>query len=406
MSDKENLRKIFLAGVDRVLGYNAVKKYLDDNKISGNLNLVSIGKAGSSMALAALEHKSIKVKSGLIITKRNHLEDGLKKYNNISCFESDHPTPSLTSLKCGEKLIDFIESKNDDDEFLFLISGGGSSLVEAMVEGFSLEDLMSLTNALLSRGYSINDINAIRKHFSKIKGGKLANFIKSRRTTVLTISDVPYDDPKIIASGPLSFDDVKINKESYEKDILDKLNLVKPINCPHIKYFSAIKTEIIAKLDDAKHACKVFAESLSYKTFLHQNFIDGNVHDVAEYLNKFLNNCESGMHIWGGETSVNLPDNPGRGGRNQQLALIMADKIKNKDIVFLSAGTDGTDGPTDDAGGLVDGNTYKFGQSNNLDIDIYIKNADAGNYLEKTDSLITTGPTGTNVMDLILAIKK
>jgi len=406
MSDKENIKKIFLAGVDRVLGYNAVKKYLDDNKISGNLNLVSLGKAGSSMALAALEHKRVKIKSGLIITKRNHLEDGLKKYNNVSCFESDHPTPSLTSLKCGEKLIDFINSKDDDDEFLFLISGGGSSLVEAMVEGFSLEDLMSLTNALLSRGYNINDINAIRKHFSKIKGGKLANFIKSRRTTVLTISDVPHDDPKIIASGPLSYDDVKINKDSYEQDILDKLNLVKPINCPSLKYFSTIKTEIIAKLDDAKLACKIFADLLNYKTFLHDNFIEGDVHEVAEYINKYLNNCESGLHIWGGETSVNLPNNPGRGGRNQQLALIMAKKIKNKDIVFLSAGTDGTDGPTNDAGGLVDGDTYKLGQSYNLNFDVHIKDADAGNYLEKTDSLITTGPTGTNVMDLILAIKK
>ena len=406
MSDKNNIKEIFLAGVDRVLGYNAVIKYLEGNPISGNLHLVSIGKAGSSMALAALDHPDIKINSGLVITKRDHLEEGLKKYSNVKCLESDHPTPSLTSLECGNELINFINSKTEKDEFLFLISGGGSSLVELMVDGFSLDELMILTDALLSRGYNINDINAIRKHFSQIKGGKLASFIKNRKTTVLAISDVPFDDPKIIASGPLSYDDLKINLDSYEDDIVDKLKSVKPISCPDANKFSNIDTHVIAKLDDAKLACKVHGKKLNYDTYFHENFIEGDVNDLADYFSEFLDNCEKGLHIWGGESSVQLPENPGRGGRNQQLALLMADKIKNKDIIFLSAGTDGTDGPTNDAGGLVDGNTIIIGTSNNLDHKTYIKNADSGNYLEKSDSLVTTGPTGTNVMDLILAIKK
>ena len=406
MSDKNNIKEIFLAGVDRVLGYNAVIKYLEGNPISGNLHLVSIGKAGSSMALAALDHPDIKINSGLVITKRDHLEEGLKKYSNVKCLESDHPTPSLTSLECGNELINFINSKTEKDEFLFLISGGGSSLVELMVDGFSLDELMILTEALLSRGYNINDINAIRKHFSQIKGGKLASFIKNRKTTVLAISDVPFDDPKIIASGPLSYDDLKINLDSYEDDIVDKLKSVKPISCPDANKFSNIDTHVIAKLDDAKLACKVHGKKLNYDTYFHENFIEGDVNDLANYFSEFLDNCEKGLHIWGGESSVQLPENPGRGGRNQQLALLMADKIKNKDIIFLSAGTDGTDGPTNDAGGLVDGNTIIIGTSNNLDHKTYIKNADSGNYLEKSDSLVTTGPTGTNVMDLILAIKK
>ena len=406
MTDKNNIKEIFLAGVDRVLGYNAVIKYLEENPISGNLNLVSIGKAGSSMALAVLDHPSVKINSGLVITKRDHLEEGLKKYNNIKCLESDHPSPSLTSLECGKELINFINSKTNQDEFLFLISGGGSSLVELMVDGFTLDELMILTDALLSRGYNINDINAIRKHFSQIKGGKLASFLKNRKTTVLAISDVPFDDPKIIASGPLSYDDVKINLGSYEDDIIEKLRSIKPISCPDINQFSNIDTHVIAKLDDAKLACKTHGEKLKYNTFLHENFIEGDVNDLADYFAGYLNDCEKGLHIWGGESSVQLPDNPGRGGRNQQLALLMAEKIKNKDVIFLSAGTDGTDGPTNDAGGLVDGNTINLGVSNNLDHKTYLKNADSGNYLEKSNSLVTTGPTGTNVMDLILAIKK
>ena len=406
MSDKNNIKEIFLAGVDRVLGYNAVKKYLDVNSISGNLNLVSIGKAGSSMALAALEHTNIKIKLGLIITKRDHLEEDLKKYNNIKCLESDHPTPSLTSLECGTELINFINSKGDTDEFLFLISGGGSSLVELMVDDFSLDELMSLTDALLSRGYNINDINAIRKHFSQIKGGKLTSFLKSRKTTVLIISDVPFDDPKVIASGPLSYDDVKINLDSYEDDIIDKLKSVQPISCPNLNHFSNIDTHVIAKLDDAKLACKTHGEKLNYNAYLHENFIEGDVNELANYFSEYLENCEKGLHIWGGESSVQLPDNPGRGGRNQQLALLVAEKIKNTDVIFLSAGTDGTDGPTNDAGGLVDGATINLGISHNLDHKTYLENADSGNYLEKVESLVTTGPTGTNVMDLILAIKK
>ena len=227
----------------------------------------------------------------------------------------------------------FINSKDDNDEFLFLISGGGSSLVEQLVEGFSLDELMKLTDALLSRGYNINDINAIRKHFSQIKGGKLASFIKNRKTTVLAISDVPFDDPKIIASGPLSYDDLKINLDSYEDDIVDKLKSVKPISCPDANKFSNIDTHVIAKLDDAKLACKVHGKKLNYDTYLHENFIEGDVNDLADYFSEFLDNCEKGLHIWGGESSVQLPENPGRGGRNQQLALLMADKIKNKDII-------------------------------------------------------------------------
>ncbi len=406
MNDKDNIKKIFLAGIDRVLGYNAVKEYLDNNTISGDLNLVSIGKAGSSMALSALEHQSIKIKSGLVITKRDHLEKGLEKFSNIVCFESDHPTPSDTSLKCGEELINFINSRGSEEDFLFLISGGGSSLAECLVNGFNLQDLKELTDALLSRGYNINDINAVRKHFSQIKGGKLASFLKNRKATVLSISDVPFDDPKIIASGPLSYDDLKINFESYDQDIIDKLNSVTPISCPNIEKFANINTQIIAKLDDAKLACKLHGEKLNYKTYIHNDFIEGDVNNLADFFSKYLDSCEKGLHIWGGESSVQLPLKPGRGGRNQQLALLVAEKIKDKNVIFLSAGTDGTDGPTNDAGGIVDGNTIKIGNKKNLNYRQYLDKADSGNFLEKTDCLVTTGPTGTNVMDLILAIKQ
>ena len=403
---KKDLKDIFMAGVDRVLGYNAVNDYLNKNPIPGDLNLISIGKAGSSMAKAALENKNIHISSGIIITKIDHLDQEIKNYKNIQCFESDHPSPSQKSIDCGNELIKYIEKKDNNAEFLFLLSGGGSSLVENLVDNFSIIELIELTSALLSRGYNINDINSVRKYFSKIKGGKLANYINGRKTTVLTISDVPYDDPKVIASGPLSYDDSKINYNKYEKDIIEKLNKVKPIQCPDKDNFLNIQTNIIAKLDDAKLACKSYGEKLGYRAFLNEKFIEGDVKKLANYFSEYLKDCPAGLHIWGGESSVQLPKSPGRGGRNQQLALFMAEKINNQNnIMFLSAGTDGTDGPTNDAGGIVDGKTVGVGKKSNLDSSDFLNNADAGNYLEKTDSLLTTGPTGTNVMDIILALK-
>ena len=406
MKEKEDLKKIFMAGVDRVLGYNAVYKFLEDNNLTEQFNLISIGKAGSSMAKAALESMEGNIKSGLIITKRKHLDDELKNYKNIECLESDHPTPSMQSIVCGEKLIKFIEDTETEGNFLFLLSGGGSSLAENLVDGFSLDELVEITDALLSRGYNIGEINAVRKYFSKIKGGKLANYIKGRKTIILTISDVPHDDPKVIASGPLSYDDFKIDLNKYDDDISEKLKKVKPLSCPAKDKFLNVQTNIIAKLDDAKFACSDLGKKLNYDVHINEKFIEGDVIELASYFHDYLLNCPNGLHIWGGESSVQLPDNPGRGGRNQQLSLLMAEKIQNLDnITFLSAGTDGTDGPTNDAGGVVDGKTINLGADLNLNHQKSLSEADSGNYLDKVGALITTGPTGTNVMDLILAIK-
>ena len=147
-------------------------------------------------------------------------------------------------------------------------------------------------------------------------------------------------------------------------------------------------------------------KKLNYDVYINEKFIEGDVIELASYFHDYLLNCPNGLHIWGGESSVQLPDNPGRGGRNQQLSLLMAEKIQNLDnITFLSAGTDGTDGPTNDAGGVVDEKTINLGVDLNLNHQKSLSEADSGNYLDKVGALITTGPTGTNVMDLILAIK-
>ncbi|MEC7885616.1 MAG: DUF4147 domain-containing protein, partial [Pseudomonadota bacterium] len=143
--DKKNIKEIFSAGVNRVSGYNAVASYLKDNEIEGSYKLIAIGKAASSMSLAILENKDIIIKSGIVITKIDHTDKKLLIYKNINCIESDHPTPSDKSIIAGESLINYLNSCKENDKFIFLISGGGSSLVESLVDGFSLENLKEIT---------------------------------------------------------------------------------------------------------------------------------------------------------------------------------------------------------------------------------------------------------------------
>ena len=274
-----------------------------------------------------------------------------------------------------------------------------------MSDGVTLDELKQYTEHLLSKGYNISEINNFRKKISKIKGGKLSIFLNKRKTLALYISDVPEDKLSVIASGPLVKDDNIISNDAYDDYIKEKLLKIKTSMCPPDEFFKKIENHIVAKIENAKRSCEKESISLGYKTFFHEKFIEGDVKDLSNYFSEFLDSCDKGLHIWGGESSVMLPNNPGRGGRNQQLALLMAKKIRGKDIIFLSAGTDGTDGPTNDAGGIVDGETEDKGFLLGLDIDTFLNNADAGSYLNSTDSLVTTGPTGTNVMDLIIALK-
>ena len=171
--------------------------------------------------------------------------------------------------------------------------------------------------------------------------------------------------------------------------------------------FENVTTHVIATLDDAKNAAAKRAESLGFEVTTYAEFMEGNAEQKAVELCQQLTSAKAGIHIWGGETSLILPKNPGRGGRNQHLAGVAARELEgNNDIVFLAAGTDGTDGPTPDAGGLVDGQTVERGKQKNLNISDHLAAADVGNYLINTNDLVTTGPTGTNVMDLVVALKQ
>ncbi len=403
---REQVLEIFQAGVARVKGDNAVVGFLKNHALSGNYHLIAVGKAASSMSLGALSVLSDRIVSGLVISKHDHIEKELHAYPQIKTMESDHPVPGASSLMAGEALVEFVQAAPEDAKFLVLFSGGASSLMEVLAEGMTLEKLATLNKVLLSIGYDITQMNQIRRSISHIKGGRLANFINGRETIALLISDVPGDDPAVIGSGPLTLVDEDISRVELPEAIKSILDGVKLTPAAKIDKFSNISTHVIATLDDAKNAAADHARSLGFDVKTHCEFMQGDAERKAVELCAFLQSAQAGVHIWGGETSLVLPEQPGRGGRNQHLAGVAARELAGNDkIVFLAAGTDGTDGPTRDAGGIVDGQTMQRGQLLKHDINDYLVRADIGNYLANTGDLVTTGPTGTNVMDLVVALK-
>ena len=401
---REDLRRIYDDGVRRVRGFDAVRSYLAGHPLSRPVHLVAVGKAASAMALGALDADGGRVIDGLVITKHGHVEDALARQGQIECIESDHPVPGGNTLRAGERLLAYLaERARGDAHFLFLLSGGASSLVEVLPRGMALDDLRNLTERLLSTGLDINQMNRVRRALSGIKSGRLAAHLNRCPTLSLLISDVPGDDPGVIGSGLLTPVRDAVNVDEYPGVVRDLVARVGLVSVPGEVEFEAIESHIVACLDDAKDACVFSANSLGYKTVVAQEFIEGDIAEVAALLYSQLQRSKGEVLIWGGEPTVKLPDASGRGGRNQQLALEVALRLRGRaEGYFLSAGTDGTDGPTNDAGALVDGATVERGEAQGLDVADCLRRTDAGTFLKASGDLITTGPTGTNVMDLMI----
>ncbi len=400
------LHGAFDAAVARVRGEHAVAAWLQRRPDAAFDHLFACGKAAAAMTLGALQERDFE--RGLVITKHGHLDAALDDFPHFACLESDHPVPGAASLRAGRQLLEFLEQAPAHASFLALISGGASSLVEVLAPGLDLDALGRLTECLLHEGLAIDEMNAVRRSVSCIKGGRLAHYLAGRPTCTLMISDVPGNDPGVIGSGPLTpmrEDRLPDSLSATARNILDR---AAGMPVPEPAAFRRLQSHIVATLEDAKEAAARHGAEQGLAVHLHPEFLEGDAAGVGRKLAIWLQEPEtaSGLHIWGGETTVRLPDRPGRGGRNQQLALAAACELAGANgIQFLACGTDGTDGPTDDAGGLVDGMTLARGQALQLDAEDFLARADAGSYLAATDALVTTGPTGTNVMDLTLALK-
>ena len=405
---RTNLLHIFNAAIDAVGGESAVTREFETQPLEKHtlypeqFHIVAIGKAADAMLQGVIAIESAtkqKIKTALLISKHGHIQEQTKKDPRITCLESDHPLPQQATMKAGLALIDYLSHLPKGDTCIFLISGGASSLVEVLHEGWDLAQLQELTDYLLANGYNINQMNAIRRRVSKIKGGGLWNYIDNRPVHCLMISDVPGDNPADIGSG-LLFPVDDIDLPDIPTAFIDKIPPFRQNT-----QAEAFTFKIIASLETAKKAAAKKAIELGYSVELQNEFLDGEATEVAKTcVSKSLEKTDT-LCIWGGETMVFLPENPGAGGRNQHLALSAAIAIKAKtNTTLLAAGTDGSDGISDATGAIIDNGTIIKGTNKGLDAMAYLKASDSNTFLSATGDTIVTGSTGTNVMDLVFAI--
>jgi len=357
------------------------------------------------MAQGAHEVLGARIVDALIVTKQGHAEA-----LPWPVLEAGHPLPDERSLAAGQKLMEFAAAIPADATVLVLLSGGASALVEALPEGIDLVQLRALNDWLLASGLDIVATNQIRKRLSRIKGGRLARLLSPRPVLCLAISDVPGDDPRAIGSGLLVADvslQAAPDTTGLPHAVAEVLRYSPPAPGADDACFHNVQFEIIARLDDAKRAAAEAAGQLGYRVTLHPEFIQGDARLAGTRLAQALLAAPAGeVQVWGGETTLQLPLHPGQGGRNQSLALSAALVLNaQENIWFLSAGTDGTDGPTADAGALVDGGTIARGEAEGMSAHPALATADAGKFLEASGDLIQTGATGTNVMDLMLGLR-
>lgn len=404
LTARELLVMLYQTALDSVDGRFLVNQWCSDNKQALSqqrafTHCVAIGKAAAPMLQGALDALP-SLKGALLISPQSKITRQLKKNKSILCQPSSHPVPDDTSLAAGTALIQFISKLEQNDKVLFLISGGASSLVEVPIDGIDLEKLQKINRYLLASGKDIHQINAWRQQFSKIKGGGLLNWLKTTENTQLLLSDVKDDRAEFIGSGLLIKAAVQLEADEY----LSSFPMLSDEDNSQVAETN-IDTFIIGNISLAKQAVGEAAQAEGLDSFVYDEFLEGDVHQLAKSLFSQLVEAKPGVHIWGGEPTVRLPEKPGIGGRNQALALAFAQYIaETPDLHLLSAGTDGDDGNSHVAGAVVSMFTSQKAKKMGFDIEEELNKANAGVLLMATDDLVSAA-SNTNVMDIVIAYK-
>lgn len=386
---------------------SAVRKALSRMTFpEGKLVLVSIGKAGWQMAREAYSVLGGRIDSGCVITKYGHSSG---RIGNLEIYEAGHPVPDGNTYKATERCINMVSSLAENDSVLFLVSGGGSALFEKPL--VTEEENRDITKQLLSSGAEIVEINTIRKRLSAVKGGKFAALCAPAHVYSIILSDIIGDPLDMIASGP-AYPDSSTSEQARE--IVRKYNLnLSPlaeelIAKPALKRLDNVTSYVTGSVRELCLSAERSAKKLGYETVFLTSSLNCEAREAGRFLSAIArDNAPSGRKlafIAGGETVVHLTGT-GKGGRNQEIALAAAAGIRGLEKCCLfSVGSDGTDGPTDAAGGCVDGHTADILDEKGIDISMTLKNNDAYNALDAAGALIKTGPTGTNVNDLTVLL--
>ncbi|SHJ37807.1 hydroxypyruvate reductase [Shimia gijangensis] len=366
---QEIVKSIWWHGVRAVQGSKAVETALRKHQVARPDQIIAVGKAASAM-LAGAQAVFGPDSPALVVTKYGHSQ---ALPGPVRVIEAAHPVPDENTLVAGVEMLKTVQHQPENAHLLFLVSGGASSLVELPEVGKSLHALQSENAHLLSEGLDIHAMNARRKELSQIKGGKLLSHFQGELVTTLAISDVEGDSLSVIGSG--------IGQ------------------APEYHRFS-FDPFIVASNAIARSACANHSAKLGLGVMTNSESLYSDVFELAAQIGPILRKAPPGVHIWGGEPTIVLPPDPGQGGRNQALALALAEQISGTfGLDILVAGTDGTDGPTDAAGAFVNGATWTEEAKR------FQRLADSGHFLEERGALFKSGPTGTNVMDLLIALK-
>lgn len=412
MKIHENAFEIIQESIKRVLPDEAVRRALEGRTFPGRVMIIAIGKAAWNMAKAAQEILGERLTGGVVITKYGHGKGPIK---DLEIIEAGHPIVDHNAVRGTEMVLQITRDLGKDDHVVFLVSGGGSALFEKPMEGVELEDIMDITDQLLRSGADIVEINTLRKHLSQVKGGKFAQHLKNTNIYSIVLSDVLGDPLDAIASG-LAYRDSSTSAEALEiiaryqlqvePHILEVLNIETP------KEIENCETVIAGSVTELCRAALEVSQQMGYTPYLLSSTVDGEAREVGRFFSAMAREIAKGNSsfkppcaiIAGGETVVRIKGS-GKGGRNQELALSCAQGIEGlENTLFFSLGSDGTDGPTDAAGGIVDGDTAGHLRETGVPLEIYLDNNDSYHALSETGGLIMTGSTGTNVNDLMVLL--
>jgi glycerate 2-kinase len=384
----------------------------------GRIIVLGAGKAAASLARALEECLGERISSGRIVVKYGH---GLP-LKRITVEEGGHPLPDAAGLAGTHRLIEDLRDTRSEDRFFFLLTGGASALLVAPADGLSLEDKVETTRSLLGCGATIQEMNTLRKHLSGVKGGRLLERMAPAQAMTLIISDVVGDDLASIGSGPTVPDPTTF---ADCRDILDRYGLTQKVPYKVVEriaagvegrisetpksgdsVFGQSKHLILASNRNSVDAAVSRAKELGFEPEIFAYDMDGSTHERARAFASRLTELAGRRValIAGGETTL-VVKGSGMGGRNQEFALVAAHELEGEEgSVVLAAGTDGTDGPTDAAGAFADGTTLVRSRDRGFDPSAYLENNDAYNLFDKLGDLLKTGPTGTNVMDLVVGL--
>ena len=409
---REQLRKdaeqIIQNSIRAVLPDEAVACALKEKSFSGRIFLAAVGKAAWQMAKAAYDCLGDRIVQGVVVTKYGHSKGELPR---CRCYEGGHPIPDENSF-CGTRaVLDLVSNLDTGDTVLFLLSGGGSALFELPL--IPAEELQDITNQLLASGADIVEINTVRKRLSQVKGGRFARMCAPASVFSVVLSDVLGDRLDIIASGPTCPD---LTTCDQAQEIVGHYQLkLSELALGHLgqetpKELDNVENVITGSVSRLCEAAALVCRELGYEPEILTDQLNCQAREAGKMLSKLARDRAysptSLALIAGGETVVRLTGT-GKGGRNQELALSAAEGVEGLDnVLIFSVGSDGTDGPTDAAGGVVDGATAAALREQGLEIRDVLYDNDAYHALEKVNGLIFTGPTGTNVNDVAVALVK